>query len=56
MSQGDLSESEWHVLRDLLPIEETNRGRGRRSEQNHAIINGMLWRLRCGHVLVECSI
>ncbi|NKC48787.1 IS5 family transposase [Ochrobactrum anthropi ATCC 49188] len=48
MSRGDLSESEWRVLKDLLPIEAVNRGRGRRPEQNRAIINGILWRLRCG--------
>lgn len=28
MSRGDLSESEWRVLKDLLPIEAVNRGRG----------------------------
>lgn len=39
MSRGDLSESEWRVLKDLLPIEAVNRGRGRRPEQNRAIIN-----------------
>ncbi|WP_247650436.1 transposase [Brucella sp. 458] len=48
MSQGDLSESEWRVLKDLLPIEAVNRERGCRPEQNRAIINGILWRLRCG--------
>jgi transposase len=48
MSRGDLSESEWRVLKDLLPIEAINRGHGRRPEQNRAIINGILWRLRCG--------
>ena len=48
MSRGDLCESEWRVLKDLLPIEAINRGRGRRPEQNRAIINGILWRLRCG--------
>jgi len=36
------------VLKDSLPIEAINRGRGRRPEQNRAIINGILWRLRCG--------
>jgi hypothetical protein len=41
MSQGDLSESEWRVLKDLLLIEAINRGRRRRLEQNRAIINGM---------------
>lgn len=48
MSRGDLSESEWRVLKDLLSIEAVNRGRGRRPEQNRAIINEILWRLRCG--------
>ena len=33
---------------DLLPIEHKNRGRGRPPEQNRSIINGILWRLRCG--------
>ncbi len=33
---------------DLLPIKRENRGRGRPPEQNHSIINGILWRLRCG--------
>ncbi|WP_229002323.1 transposase [Agrobacterium sp. S7/73] len=32
----------------MLPIEPKNRGRGRRPEQNRAIINGIFWRLRCG--------
>jgi transposase len=32
----------------LLPIEPENRGRGRPPEQNRSIINGILWRLRCG--------
>ena len=35
-------------MKDLLPIEASNRGRGRRPEANRAIINGILWRLRCG--------
>jgi len=48
MSRGDLSESEWRVLKDLLPIEVVNRGRRCHPEQNRAIINGILWRLRCG--------
>ncbi len=34
--------------RTLLPIEAVNRGRGRRPEQNRAIINSTLWGLRCG--------
>ena len=48
MSRGDLSEAEWRVLRDLPPIEAANLGRGRRPEENRSIINGILWRLRCG--------
>ena len=48
MSRGDLSEAEWRVLRGLLPIDAANRGRGRRPEDNRSIINGILWRLRCG--------
>jgi transposase len=48
LSRDDLSEAEWRVLKDLLPIEPSNRGRGRRPEQSRSIINGILWRLRCG--------
>ena len=48
MSRGDLTEAEWRVLKGLLPIETANRGRGRRPEQNRSVINGILWRLRCG--------
>jgi transposase len=48
LSRGDLTEAEWRVLKGLLPIEPENRGRGRRPEQNRSIINGILWRLRCG--------
>jgi transposase len=48
LSRGDLSEAEWRVLKGLLPIDAANRGRGRRPEQNRSIINGILWRLRCG--------
>ena len=48
LSRGDLTEAEWRVLKSLLPIEASNRGRGRRPEDNRAIINGILWRLRCG--------
>ncbi|WP_407695543.1 transposase [Sphingomonas psychrotolerans] len=32
----------------MLPIDPENRGRGRPPEQNRSIINGILWRLRCG--------
>jgi len=48
LSGGDLTEAEWRVLKGLLPIEPANRGRGRRPERNRAIINGILWRIRCG--------
>ena len=50
MSRGDLTEAEWRVLRGLLPVERGagNRGRGRPPEDNRNIINGILWRLRCG--------
>jgi len=48
LSRGDLTEAEWGILKGLLPIEPENRGRGRRPEQNRSIINGILWRLRCG--------
>lgn len=48
MSRGDLTEAEWRVLKDLLPVEPENRGPGRLPEQNRSIINGILWRLRCG--------
>jgi len=48
LSRGDLTEAEWRILKGLLPIEPENRGRGRRPEQNRSIINGILWRLRCG--------
>ena len=48
MSRGDLSEAEWRVLSGLLPIDTANRGRGRPPEENRSIIDGILWRLRCG--------
>ena len=48
MSRGDLSEAEWRILKGFLPIEAENRGRGRRPKQNRSIVNGILWRLRCG--------
>jgi transposase len=48
LSRGDLTETEWRVLKGLLPIDAANRGRGRLPEQNRPIINGILWRLRCG--------
>lgn len=43
MSRGDLSEDEWRILKDLLPIEPDNRGRGRPPEQNRSIINGIIF-------------
>lgn len=33
MSRCDLTETEWRVLKGLLPIEPENRGRGRPAEQ-----------------------
>lgn len=46
MSRGDLTETEWRLLRDLLPAE-----RGRKSRpalDNRLIVNGILWRIRTG--------
>lgn len=48
MGRGDLSEAEWRVLKDLLPVEPSMRGRGRRPTENRWVLNGILWRLRCG--------
>src|SRR5580693_4154259 len=50
MSRGDLTEAEWRVLKGLLPVEREagKRGKGRPPEDNRNIINGILWRLRCG--------
>jgi transposase len=50
VSRGDLSEGEWRLLKSLLPVEREagKRGRGRPPEDNRNIINGILWRLRCG--------
>jgi Transposase IS66 family/Putative transposase of IS4/5 family (DUF4096)/IS66 C-terminal element len=48
LSRGDLSDAEWRVLRDLLPINAADRGAGRPPEENRSIIDGILWRLRCG--------
>ena len=50
MSCGDLTEVEWRILKDLLPVEREpgKRGRGRPPEDNRNIINGILWRLRTG--------
>jgi transposase len=47
-TKDDLSEAEWRILKGLLPIKPEYRGRGRRPEQNRSIINGIIWRLRCG--------
>jgi transposase len=50
LSRGDLTEAEWRLLKGLLPVEREagKRGRGRPPEDNRNIINGILWRLRCG--------
>jgi transposase len=50
VSRGDLTEAEWRVLKGLLPVEREagQRGKGRPPEDNRNIINGILWRLRCG--------
>jgi transposase len=50
LSRGDLTEVEWRVLKVLLPIERSasERGRGRPPEDNRNVINGILWRMRCG--------
>jgi transposase len=50
MSRGDLTEAEWRILKGLLPVEREagKRGKGRPPEDNRNIINGILWRLRCG--------
>jgi transposase len=48
LSRGDLTDAEWCILKDLLPIKRRNRGRVRPPEQNRSIINGILWRLGCG--------
>ena len=48
MSRGDPAEAEGRVLKGLLPVAASNRGRARRPEASQSIINGMLWRLRRG--------
>ena len=50
MSRGDLTEVEWRVLRGLLRVEREvgKRAKGRPPQDNRNIINGILWRLRCG--------
>ena len=42
MSRGDLTEAEWRILKDLLPIGAVNRGRGRPPEENRAISEAIL--------------
>lgn len=48
LSRGDLTEADWRMLKDLLPVKRRNRSRGRPPEQSRSIVNGILWRLRCG--------
>jgi transposase len=50
LSRGDLTEAEWRVLKELLPVERPlgMRGRGRPPQDNRNVINGILWRLRTG--------
>src|ERR1700739_3853627 len=50
LSRGDLTEAEWRVLKELLPVERPpgKRGRGRPAQDNRNVINGILWRLRTG--------
>ena len=50
MSRGDLTEAEWRVLKELLPVERPpgKCGRGRPPQDNRNVINGILWRLRTG--------
>jgi transposase len=46
LSRGDLSEAEWHLLKNLLPAE---RGRkSRPASDNSPIVDGILWRIRTG--------
>jgi succinate-semialdehyde dehydrogenase/glutarate-semialdehyde dehydrogenase len=42
LSRGDLSGAEWRVLKDLLPIEPSMRGRGRRPTENRALQYGIV--------------
>ena len=46
MSRGDLSETEWRLLKDLLPPERGRRNRP--AGDNRSIVNGILWRIRTG--------
>ncbi len=50
LSRGDLTETEWRVLKVLLPVERVagKRWRGRPPEGNRNVINGIMWRLRTG--------
>ncbi|MBH9538451.1 transposase [Novosphingopyxis sp. YJ-S2-01] len=48
LNWGDFTEAEWLILKDLLLIEPSNQGQGRSLEQNRSLINGILYRLRCG--------
>jgi transposase len=50
LSRGDLTEAEWRVLKELLPVERPpgKRGRGRPPQDNRNVLNGILWRLRIG--------
>jgi hypothetical protein len=41
LSWVDLAKAERRILKDLLPIERKNRGRGRPPEQNRSMINGI---------------
>jgi transposase len=46
VSRGELSETEWRLLKGFLPTE-----RGRKSRpafDNRVIVNGILWRIRTG--------
>jgi transposase len=46
LGRGDLSESEWRILDQLLPA--TKGRRGRPPLDRRATVNGILWRLRTG--------
>jgi len=47
LSRGDLTETEWRILKILLPVEceVGERQRGRPPKDNRNIINGVLWRV-----------
>ncbi len=42
----ELSDIEWEKVKDLLPPENT--GKGRPSKSNRVMLNGMLWRAKTG--------